>query len=110
MTTESKAVRLIVGHVGTCPATGKRMFLTRAAAKRQKRMLGDRGLHAYRCQTCNHFHLGHQGNYSRAEHRDLHNPHKEEVNPMHTTTTPTASLERCGSCGGVITDGYCRCS
>lgn len=112
MTTQGKATRMIVGDVGTCPRTGKKMLLTRAAAKRQKRMLGDRSLHVFRCTHCDHFHLGHQYGQPRAYHRDLHNHHQhEEVTPMHTTTPPGGARERCGSCGGFITaDGYCRCS
>lgn len=112
MTTQGKAVRLIVGDVGTCPTTGKRMFLTRAAAKRKKRMLGDRALHVFRCTTCDHFHLGHQYGQPRDYHRDLHTP--ERRNPPVTTNQTNNTHRargRCESCGALITaDGYCRCS
>lgn len=46
---------------GVC-STGKQAYFTRAGARTLVRALkaeGDKGVRAYRCPECNHFHAGH---------------------------------------------------
>lgn len=46
---------------GTCEETGKRCYPSRKVAKRASRQMPHRGghFHAYRCEACDQFHLGH---------------------------------------------------
>jgi hypothetical protein len=53
---------------GSCPDTGKRMWITKQAAKQAARVYGA-GLHAYRCLDCGLWHTGHKGTWSREQHR-----------------------------------------
>jgi len=50
--------RHVRGHIGSCPATGKRAYLTRRAAKRAIRDL-DSSMHPYPCDHCGFWHMGH---------------------------------------------------
>lgn len=55
--------RRTVGYDGLCP-TGKRSYETRAAAKAGRRGLSGitsvEGVHAYRCDACGFWHIGHR--------------------------------------------------
>lgn len=60
---------------GVC-SSGKRAYFTRAGARTLVRVLkaeGDKGVRAYRCPECKHFHAGHlpvavrQGDITAAE-------------------------------------------
>ena len=55
-------------YTGTCETTGKRMYTSRANAKRAARGIG-RGLAAYRCTHCDHWHNGHRNGLTREQHR-----------------------------------------
>lgn len=61
--------RKVVSHIGTCPSTGKRQFLTKKAARVIRGRMGEHGLSVYRCEDCEHWHLGHHGDRTRDEHR-----------------------------------------
>ena len=57
--------------IGVCPELGKKMFVSRADAKRTARSFNN-GQHPYSCEHCGYWHLGHQGNHDRQWHRELH--------------------------------------
>jgi len=59
----------IVTHVGTCPTTGKRRFLTKHDARIIRRRMGEPGLSVFRCEDCELWHLGHHGDLTRDQHR-----------------------------------------
>ena len=57
--------------LGVCRETGKKMFVTRADAKRTARSYRN-GQHPYSCDHCGYWHLGHQLGQTRQWHRELH--------------------------------------
>lgn len=68
-------------HIGTCPDKGKRQYTSRSEARTAARATpGGEDLHAWRCESCGFFHLGHGYNMSREEHRrtaERKRPHSE---------------------------------
>lgn len=57
--------------VGTCDTTGKRMYSDRKYAKLAMQATGAVGMSAYRCEHCDLWHIGHRGNLTRQQHRNL---------------------------------------
>lgn len=52
-----------LGYVTGACSTGKRCYFTRAGARaavRKMKSKGEKRLHAYLCDSCNHHHIGHQ--------------------------------------------------
>lgn len=58
--------------LGTCPATGKRRYTSKANAKKAGRTIKGRGLSAYHCSECDMWHLGHRAGLTREQHRTHH--------------------------------------
>lgn len=56
-------------YLGTCDATGKRMYSERSTAKKVAREMRGRGLTTYRCDDCGHWHIGHRSVWTREQHR-----------------------------------------
>lgn len=61
------SVRTYITEHDTCPATGKRVYVTKARAhvftkkvSRKNRKAGDpHPVHVFRCESCGHYHIGH---------------------------------------------------
>jgi hypothetical protein len=46
--------------IGLCPVSGKKRYITKKNAKKVvKIMRNNKGLHAYRCDDCGDWHIGH---------------------------------------------------
>lgn len=58
-----------VTHVGYCPTTHKRCYVTKRDARIIRRRMGVPGLSVFRCTSCPYWHLGHHGDLSHEEHR-----------------------------------------
>lgn len=61
------SIRSYITNHDTCPATGKRVYVTKARAyvfakkvSRKNRKAGDpHPVHVFRCGSCGHYHIGH---------------------------------------------------
>ena len=61
------SVSTYITKYDTCPATGKRVYVTKARAHvfakkvgRKNRKAGDpHPVHVFRCESCGHYHIGH---------------------------------------------------
>lgn len=56
--------------IGTCQATGKRMYTDRKRARNAANETGS-GLSVFRCNHCNYWHFGHRGTMTREQHRQM---------------------------------------
>lgn len=67
----------MVPFAKTCEETGKKGYTSRANAKTALRSIGGRGMSAYRCASCDYWHVGHNGGKPREFHRGWHAHHEQ---------------------------------